>query len=247
MKKITKKNIRHYSRRYVKSKAGTTLIELIAVIAILAITSSSCLSAMFSMVQVSERGQQISEAQRICALLGEQFSLYGNTACQLESYVALPALKAYPAHANGFMDAQNTSADHGDYCDYFIRPSQTQNSTIEFSRFDTTMPGGYGLKKITTIEGVKEIVFDVVPLHYFDNYVTPAHTKTKYILKYKIITVYNYEITGGVVLNNTKDGEAISPFSHVSVKTDDNVDDATPGSKVLIRIRSTNRQDVDRE
>ncbi|MEE1061116.1 MAG: type II secretion system protein [Ruminococcus sp.] len=248
MKKLTKKNIRHYSRRYLKSKSGSTLIELIAVVIILAITSSSCLSAMFSMVDVSKRGQQVSEAQRICALLGQQFSLYGNTACELESYVALPALKGYdPSTDSGFMDAQNPSGNFGDYCDYFIRPSQTQNSTIEFSRFDTTMPGGYGLNKITTIEGVDEIIFDVVPLNYFDDYTNPTHTKRKYVLKYKIITVYNYEITGGVVLNNTKDGESISPFSHVSVKTDDNVDDATPGSKVLIRIRSTNRQNVDKD
>ena len=86
MKKLTKKNIRHYSRKYAKSKAGTTLIELIAVIAILAITSSSCLSAMFAMVDVSKRGQQISESQRICALLGEQFLLYGNTATYVQAY-----------------------------------------------------------------------------------------------------------------------------------------------------------------
>ena len=251
MKKLTKKNIRHYSRRYAKSKAGTTLVELIAVIAILAITSSSCLSAMFAMVDVSKRGQQISESQRICALLGEQFLLYGNTASYVDSYATLPTLKAYneTSEPNGFMDAQNTSGSYGDKCDYFIQASKTQNSTIEFSRFDTTLPGGHGLKTITSIDGVKQIDFTVSPLYYYDNPSNATHTKTKYVLRYTILTIYDYEITGGVVLNNTVEGDAISPFSYVSIVTDPDVTDGTEpyGLKTTVRIRSTNRKLVDRD
>ena len=241
MKKLTKRNIKHYSRRYAKSKAGSTLIELIAVIAILAITSSSCLSAMFAMVDVAKRGQQISESQRICALLGEQFSLYGNTAKEMQNYnsTTFPGYHAYPS---GFMDATN---GYGDYVDYFVSASSTQDSTIVFSRFDTTNPSGYGEKSITTIDGVKEISFEVSSFECYDAPgSTPGATPStvdKFILRYTITTIYDYTITGGVVMNNVD--SPIGTFTNVTITTKT---DTIAANDTKIRIRSTNRELVDR-
>lgn len=264
MKKLTTKNIRHYSRRYAKSKTGTSLVELIAVIAILAITSSSCLSAMFAMVDVSKRGQQVSESQRICALLGEQFLLYGNTAVEVAAYYDSPTTPspgdprihfngyhAYDSVSNiyGFMDAMNTSADYGDFNDFFVTASTTQKSTIVFSRFDTTLPLSHGPKTITSIEGVEKIDFEILPFECFYNPDQPSDVVTKYILRYTILTVYGYEITGGVVMNNTIDGVTIPAFDNVSIVTDPDLDDGVSptNSDTILRIRSTNRQDVDRD
>ncbi len=261
MKKLTKKNIRHYSRRYAKSKVGATLIELIAVIAILAITSSSCLSAMFAMVDVSKRGNQVSESQRICALLGEQFLLYGNTAVDAQAYCSasatpplsdprtpFPGYNAYDG-STGFMDAMNTSESYGIYNDYFVYASTTQESTIVFSRFDTTNPLGHGPKSITTIEGVKQIDFEIKPFECFNDPEHPSSKVTKYILRYKILTVYDYEITGGVVMNNTIDGVTIPSFDNVSIVTDTDISDGiTPANgDTKLRIRSTNRKLVERD
>ena len=143
----------------------------------------------------------------------------------------------------------NTTTFYGDFNDFFVSASTTQNSTIVFSRFDTTLPSGHGPSNITTIDGVEKIDFEVVPFECFNDPDNIASTVTKYILRYKILTIYGYEITGGVVMNNTVDTVTISSFDNVSIVTDDDVTDGVSptNSDTILRIRSTNRQDVDRD
>ena len=244
MKKITKEKIRHYSTRYAKSKAGTTLVELVAVIAILAITSGSCVGAMFAMVDVAKRGQQVSESQRICALLGEQFLLYGNTASFAQSYTSAPSLTAYDPTTNpaGFMDANN---GRGEYNEFFVSASTTKDCTIQFQRFDSTL-SPYGMDNITTIDNIKKIDFTV------DELALPDTSKgKKYVLEYTITTSYDYEISGGVVLNNTVSGADIvdiggGPTGSFSIIADHSDPNYSASSGNMLRIRSTDRGKVNR-
>lgn len=245
MNKIIKK-IRKRSR-CARSKKGSTLVELVAVIAILAIISSSCLSGMFAMTKVAAHGNMVSQSQRTCAVLNQQLSVYANTATALEGYTSMPTFTKYdPAtNPNGFMNAKMGC---GDKVDMFIYADSARDNTIVFATFDPTSSGigGYNVKKITTVENVKQVDFKLKKL----NLTTGGN---KYLLEFTITTIYgtqskpyNYRIDSGVVLNNfistsTFDGLTLDSVFSITTKNG-----ATAASPNHLRIRTTNRDNVNR-
>lgn len=184
-------------KNYFKRKNGSTLIELVAVIAILSIVSATCLSGMFALTKMAKRGQDISESQRICKLLGEQILLYACTGSDAEAYEEMPAMNKYDevSYAGGFMDADH---DTGPLIDIFISRDRENANTILFQKYNSS---NNNLETLVSVDGIKKVDFTVDKLS----------TETeKFMLRYKITTVYDYEITGGVVLNNTESSQDIS-------------------------------------
>lgn len=245
MNKIIKK-IRKRSR-CARSKKGATLVELVAVIAILAIISSSCLSGMFAMTKVAAHGNMVSQSQRTCAVLNQQLSVYANTATELEVYSSQPTFTKYDSSTNpdGFMNAQSGC---GDKVDMFVYADSSRDNTIVFASFDPTSTGvgGYNVKKITTIENVKQVDFKLKRLN-----ITPG--TDKYLLEFTITTIYgtqlkpyNYRIDSGVVLNNFTSTSTFNGLSLDNVLSITTKNGATAASANHLRIRTTNRDNVDR-
>ncbi len=213
-------------KNYFKRKNGSTLIELVAVIAILSIVSTACLSGMFALTKMAKRGQNISESQRICKLLGEQIMLYANTGFDVEAYTDMPSFTVYNETSNpdGFMDADNGT---GPLIDIFISRDKNHDNTILFQKYNSL---NNNLETLVSVDGIKKVEFTVEAL---------GTTTKKFILRYKMMTVYNYEITGGVVLNNTKSSQDISnivPSGQQSFTID------TGYSTNVLQIRTTSKK-----
>lgn len=245
MNKIFKK-IRKRSR-CARSKRGSTLVELIAVIAILAIISSSCLSGMFAMTKVAAHGNMVSQSQRTCAVLNQQLSVYANTATALEGYTSLPTFTKYDSatNPNGFMNAKMGC---GDKVDMFIYADSASDNTIVFATFNPTSSGvgGYNVKKITTVENVKQVDFKLKKL----NLTTGGN---KYLLEFTITTIYgtqskpySYQIDSGVVLNNFTSSSKFDGLSLDNVFSITTKNATTAASENHLRIRTTNRDNVNR-
>lgn len=184
-------------KNYFKRKNGSTLIELVAVIAILSIVSTTCLSGMFALTKMAKMGQNISESQRICKLLGEQIMLYACTGSDVVAYEEMPSLNIYDeaSQPGGFMDADHGT---GPLIDIFISSDQENANTILFQKYNSS---NNNLETLVSVDGIKKVDFTVDKL---------STATKKFMLRYKITTVYDYEITGGVVLNNTKSSQDIS-------------------------------------
>lgn len=244
MNKIIKK-IRKRSR-CARSKKGSTLVELVAVIAILAIISSSCLSGMFAMTKVAAHGNMVSQSQRTCSVLNQQLSVYANTATALEGYTSLPTFTKYDSsNTGGFMNAKMGC---GDKVDMFIYADSSRDNTIVFAAYDPTSTGvgGYNVKKITTVENVKQVDFKLKKL----NLTTGGN---KYLLEFAITTIYgtqskpyNYRIDSGVVLNNFTGTSKFDGLTLDSVFSITTKNGATAASPNHLRIRTTNRDNVHR-
>lgn len=246
--------LRHPAKR-VKQKSGATLVELIAVVTILAIVASACVSAMFGMVSVANKGKKLSAAEHTCSILNDEFSIYGNTATDIECYTATPALTAYSAsiYPGGFKDG--TALTDLYYIDYFISAAADEK-TIEFKKF-VASPSGNSLVSVTKVDNIDSITFNVKTLQ-----IDGAGIGYKYLFEYKINTsdynsvesktqtTFQYEIESGVVLNNTNSSSGITAFSDFAVYTkgsagyNDGTDPTVSGpvnSNNVIRIRTTNR------
>lgn len=244
MNKIIKK-IRKRSR-CARSKKGSTLVELVAVIAILAIISSSCLSGMFAMTKVAAHGNMVSQSQRTCSVLNQQLSVYANTATALEGYTSMPTFTKYDSsNTGGFMNAKMGC---GDKVDMFIYADSTRDNTIVFAAFDPTSTGvgGYNVKKITTIENVKQVDFKLKKLNLTSG-------GNKYLLEFTITTIYgtqlkpyNYRIDSGIVLNNFTSTSNFTNLSLDGVFSITTKNGATAASPNHLRIRTTNRDNVNR-
>ena len=231
MKRIFTKRIQRFAVRHSKSKKGSTLIELVATIAILGIVSSISLSALYAMANIAKNGEKISVSQRTSALLSEQFLVYGNTATAIETYTSIPTLIKYDELncPDGFMDA-DADPPVGDKNDYFI--SADGKGNILFQKFDFST-SSYSLKTITTVDKVKSIVFRNKTLNI----------NNKHLLEYTITTTDDYEITSGVVLNNSTSTATITePASNFTITTD--TSDSNYGN--VLRIRTTSRKNINR-
>ncbi|MCQ2514167.1 MAG: type II secretion system GspH family protein [Ruminococcus sp.] len=240
--------IKAFNKRYLKSKCGTTLVELVCTITILGIVSSASLGAMFGMTSVAKNGQKISVAERSCALLTEQLSIYGNTANRVKLIETPSDIDWTPyddAHHGGLSDG--TVNTNQNYVDYFISASQDEPNTILLQKVKYT--GGVGsLVTVSKIENIEYIQFYV---SNFEVKVNNTDTVNKYVLNYSIKTTTNYEIDGGVVLNNVD-----SNVANISVPNNSNsriiaatkqVDGSVSGATTkLIQITSTNRELVSR-
>ena len=117
MIKILNKLKKHLSKRSVKNKIGSTLIELIAVVCILSIASTVSISGLFAMADIAKRGQDLSLCERTSDMISKQLAIYGNTSNYVQSYDSKPTLEAYDesARPSGFMDVDNGIGNKSDY------------------------------------------------------------------------------------------------------------------------------------
>lgn len=265
MIKILNKLKKHLSKRSVKNKIGSTLIELIAVVCILSIASTVSISGLFAMADIAKRGQDLSLCERTSDMISKQLSIYGNTSNYVQSYDSKPQLDAYPSSATGFMDAEITKKEtntEGEEVitypytkdmknDYFLYADPNTNYRIVLARFeasDSANPTGGDSNKLTpivSIDNVKSITFNLKKL---------STTETKYILQYTVTTVgsnvwdkdtdkrVEYTISSGVVLNNTNSSNTIPDLSYQTITTKTPLANA---NSTYIRIRSTSRSVLD--
>ena len=235
MKKFLTKYFSRSSGRFGKSRAGATLIELVAAIAILGIVSSTCLAGMFALTKLAKRGQDISEAQRMCALIGEQFAVYGNTASDLKSYSTMPTMTKYSVtNTSGFMDC-----DHGigDNIDMFIY--SPKEGTIAFSAYNAVTNS---LDTITTVDNISKIEFSVFKLNGVSD---------KFVLEYtitaKCLNSDDYAITSAVVLNNTTTSIGtlnIGGESNFTIVADSSDTDYSTHKDYTLRMRTTSKEPI---
>lgn len=265
MIKILNKLKKHLSKRSVKNKIGSTLIELIAVVCILSIASTVSISGLFAMADIAKRGQDLSLCERTSDMISKQLSIYGNTSNYVQSYDSKPQLDAYPSSATGFMDAEITKKEKNKdgeevitypYTkdmknDYFLYADPNTNYRIVLARFeasDSDNPTGGDSNKLTpivSIDNVKSITFNLKKL---------STTETKYILQYTVTTVgsnvwdkdtdkrVEYTISSGVVLNNTNSSNTIPDLSYQTITTKTPLANA---NSTYIRIRTTSRSVLD--
>ena len=261
---ILNKLKKHLSKRSVKNKIGSTLIELIAVVCILSIASTVSISGLFAMANVAKRGQDLSLCERTSDMISKQLSIYGNTSSYVESYDSKPQLDAYPSSATGFMDAEITKEETKDgkkvitypYTkdmknDYFLYADPNTNYRIVLARFEAsdsdnpTSGDSNKLTPIVSIDNVKSIKFDLKQLNTDEK---------KYILQYTVTTVgsnvwdkdtdkrVEYTISSGVVLNNTNSSNTIPDLSYQTITTKTPLANA---NSTYIRIRTTSRSVLD--
>lgn len=265
MIKILNKLKKHLSKRSVKNKIGSTLIELIAVVCILSIASTVSISGLFAMADIAKRGQDLSLCERTSDMISKQLSIYGNTSNYVDSYDSKPQLDAYPTSATGFMDAEITKEEikNGKKVitypytkdmknDYFLYADPNTNYRIVLARFEAsdsdnpTSGDSNKLTPIVSIDNVKSITFDLKQLNTDER---------KYILQYTVTTVgsnvwdkdtdkrVEYTISSGVVLNNTNSSFTIpTPLEHSTITTKTSLAEA---NTTYIRIRSTSRSGLD--
>lgn len=264
MIKILNKLKKHLSKRSVKNKIGSTLIELIAVVCILSIASTVSISGLFAMADIAKRGQDLSLCERTSDMISKQLSIYGNTSSYVDSYDSKPQLDAYPSSLTGFMDAEITKEETKDgkkvitypYTkdmknDYFLYADPNTNYRIVLARFEAsdsdnpTSGDSNKLTPIVSIDNVKSITFDLKKL---------STTETKYILQYTVTTVgsnvwdkdtdkrVEYTISSGVVLNNTNSSNTIPDLSYQTITTKTPLANA---NSTYIRIRTTSRSVLD--
>lgn len=166
MIKILNKLKKHLSKRSVKNKIGSTLIELIAVVCILSIASTVSISGLFAMANIAKRGQDLSLCERTSDMISKQLSIYGNTSNYVQSYDSKPPLEAYDesARPSGFMDVDNGI---GNKSDYFLYADPNTKYRLILAKFDTSSgdPTGHKLTPIVSIDNVKSIKFDLKQLN----------------------------------------------------------------------------------
>lgn len=247
MIKILNKLKNHLSKRSVKNKIGSTLIELIAVVCILSIASTVSISGLFAMANVAKRGQDLSLCERTSDMISKQLSIYGNTSNYVQSYDSKPTLEAYDesARPSGFMDVDNGI---GNKSDYFLYADPNTKYRLILAKFDTSPgdPTGHKLTPIVSIDNVKSIKFDLKQLNTDEK---------KYILQYTVTTVgsnvwdkdtdkrVEYTISSGVVLNNTNSSFTIpTPLEHSTITTKTSLAEA---NTTYIRIQTSSRSDLD--
>lgn len=261
---ILNKFKKHLSKRSVKNKIGSTLIELIAVVCILSIASTVSISGLFAMANIAKRGQDLSLCERTSDMISKQLSIYGNTSSYVDSYDSKPQLDAYPSSLTGFMDAEITKEETKDgkkvitypYTkdmknDYFLYADPNTNYRIVLARFEAsdsdnpTSGDSNKLTPIVSIDNVKSITFNLKKL---------STTETKYILQYTVTTVgsnvwdkdtdkrVEYTISSGVVLNNTNSSNTIPDLSYQTITTKTPL---TNANSTYIRIRTTSRSVLD--
>lgn len=264
MIKILNKLKKHLSKRSVKNKIGSTLIELIAVVCILSIASTVSISGLFAMANVAKRGQDLSLCERTSDMISKQLSIYGNTSSYVDSYDSKPQLDAYPSSLTGFMDAEITKEETKDgkkvitypYTkdmknDYFLYADPNTNYRIVLARFEAsdsdnpTSGDSNKLTPIVSIDNVKSIKFDLKKLNTDEK---------KYILQYTVTTVgsnvwdkdtdkrVEYTISSGVVLNNTNSSNTIPDLTYQTITTKTPL---TNANSTYIRIRTTSRSVLD--
>lgn len=247
MIKILNKLKKHLSKRSVKNKIGSTLIELIAVVCILSIASTVSISGLFAMANIAKRGQDLSLCERTSDMISKQLSIYGNTSNYVKSYASKPTLEAYDesARPDGFMDVDNHI---GNKSDYFLYADPNTKYRLILAKFDTSPgdPTGHKLTPIVSIDNVKSIKFDLKQLNTDER---------KYILQYTVTTVgsnvwdkdtdkrVEYTISSGVVLNNTNSSFTIpTPLEHSTITTKTSLAEA---NTTYIRIQTSSRSNLD--
>lgn len=244
---ILNKLKKHLSKRSVKNKIGSTLIELIAVVCILSIASTVSISGLFAMADIAKRGQDLSLCERTSDMISKQLSIYGNTASDVESYATEPTMD--------ISSFENTDNGLGSSNDYFIYADPSVNYRLYLAKFtvdvndvnktDPPIFSNPRLVNIVSIDNVKSIKFDLKKLHT---------DKDKYILQYTVTTVgsnvwdkdtdkrVEYTISSGVVLNNTNSSNTIPDLSYQTIATKTPL---TNANSTYIRIRTTSRSGLD--
>ena len=241
--KFISQTVKRISKTYAKSKKGATLVELVCTIVILGIVSSISLSALYSLSQIAVKGQNISQAQRSCALISEQLAVYAKTANKLVGYDTFPSIDGYDEtspNQEHFMDSD--ASGMGNFDEFIMYAGKKKNSIV-VAKFNSSISGGGGydincFDVITTIDNIKSVTFKVDKLDGINT------TDEKYKLEYTIVALESvhdtgevtYEINGGFVLNNVKDDSVL-------YNTDITIGE---GLSTVFRLRSTDRDKVDR-
>lgn len=229
---------KHFSKKSVKSKIGATLIELVAVVCILAITSTTCISGMFAMADIAKRGQDLSYCERTSDNFAKVLSLYAHSGSNVEGYSSKPPMD--------IREFQNSEKGLGDNIDYFLYADPNVNYRVILAKF-TVSDGNTSadLETFLTFDNVKSITFNLKKLSSKGN---------KYVLQYTLTTVgtnvwdkstdkrVTYEVSSGVVLNNTDSTTTISLGSDNTITTKSPNNNA---NGTHIRIRSVSRSEID--
>lgn len=198
--------------RYLNSRAGTTLVELVAVVAILAVISSTGIGAMFNMTKICRVGQNISFTQQNFELFNSQIMAYMNTASSFgvkfsQTSMLYDSSNYKYAPLSGYQDAQNCTSDN--LVTYFIAASPTEKDTIELLKMDKSKSDGYTYdhaKIISKLSGIEKIEFTLVELDY-------GIGESRALVKYTIYSTSGYKISSGMVMDNYN---YLSPSTFIS-------------------------------
>lgn len=190
MKRLTKR---------VKSKRGTTLIELIATVAILSIIASLSFEAMFMAAEEFRRVRAISESERSISLFQDNLNLYAKNAIDIEfvdnsaddtflsSDTVYTALRKYidlRSYTEPLQDAERRTSHK--YIDIFIYRSDDFKYTIGKYKLGSNLP-----ETILEVDNIKEVNFALKQLT--SSFSNP--TKSNYLLDYAVVSPTNFEMT----------------------------------------------------
>lgn len=201
MNKLFKTEAMKRLKKSVKSKRGTTLIEMIATVAILAIIASLSFEAMFMASEEFRRVEAISEAERSISLLQDNLNMYAKNSTGIKfvdnsddskyaSYTDVDdAIRAYIYNASlpgnePMQDAENNPAN--EYIDLFLYRSGDFTYTI-----GKYVRGSDEPKKIVEVSNIKEINLSIKKLNSsFSNGATDA----SYLFDYAVVSPTGFEM-----------------------------------------------------
>lgn len=195
MNKLFKTEAMKRLKKNVKSKRGTTLIEMIATVAILAIVASLSFEAMFMASEEFRRVEALSEAERSISLLQDNLNMYAKNAIGIEfvdnsaeTCTIDEAIQKYinkrgtPGH-DPMQDAENNPSD--EYIDLFLYRSGDFTYTI-----GKYVRGSSEPKKIVEISNIKEINLSIKELNSSCN----DASGTNYLFDYAVVSPTGFEM-----------------------------------------------------
>ncbi len=219
--------IKRISRK-IKSKKGTTLVEMIATVAILSIVASLSLQALVMAREENRRVDNVSVAQRSISLLQENFNKYLRNAIKIEMIdtditysgcnTVEDALREFvmsrtdvsTPEEDRLADAEATT-DPDEYNDYFLYRSGTFSYTLAKFRKSYTAADGTiktnAIVPIFEVSNIKEIQFSLKALEG-----TKIGTDTYYVLDYVATAPTNEEL----VMTKSKSDEGFIPGNWTS-------------------------------
>lgn len=250
MNKLFKTEAMKRLKKSIKSKRGTTLVELVATVAILAIVASLSFEAMHMAAEEYRRAETISEAERSISLLQDNLNMYAKNATSIEfvdnsgeSYLDIEeAIRTYIYNSSlpgeiPMQDAENNASD--EYIDLFLYRSGDFTYTI-----GKYVQSEYEPDPIVEISNIKEINFSLKQLtssfsngatdaSYLFDYaiVSPTGFEMLYSEKYAVSSGEvldsnysnedgSYSVMTGTVLNNIKSNTSVSGSGNFKICED---------------------------
>lgn len=252
MNKLFKTEAMKRLKKSVKSKRGTTLIEMIATVAILAIVASLSFEAMFMASEEFRRVEALSEAERSISLLQDNLNMYAKNATGIKfvdnsggTYTDIDdAIQDYiynaslPGH-DPMQDAENNPAD--EYIDLFLYRSG--DFTYTLGQYDQTKMTNPQLKTIVEISNIKEINLLIKELSSSCN----DASGTNYLFDYAVVSPTGFEmlyskkdtVSSGNVIDSSNYSSNDGSYSVMTGTVLNNIKSSSPGSLRMSENTST--------